>query len=157
MREIKFRGWDKDTNRWYYGSYVRLERTSPYAWSDSPEEATKKFEAEQVDHYIFFTEMNDWGLETKKLRASVDPKSVGQYIGLTDKNGTEIYEGDVVMSNPKQSYDEPTIIEWSNSPSWDQDGNFAMWSGYWHSYALPEEVEVIGNIYENPELIGAAR
>ncbi|HVB24082.1 MAG TPA: YopX family protein [Ktedonobacteraceae bacterium] len=155
MREIKFRGWDKDTERWYYGSYVRLERTTPYPMSQFPEEDKKKFEDEQVDHYIFFTEMNDWGLETKKLRASVDPKSVGQYTGLKDNNRVEIWEGDVVRLSDDQDY----LVDWS-------DGG-----AYFHLIGRDDEIpnggdrllvarlgwiEIIGNIYDNPELFKKA-
>lgn len=164
MREIKFRGWDLDTKRWYYGSYVRLERTTPYPISPDPEGDKKKFEAEQVDHYVFFTEMNDWGLETKKLRASVDPKSVGQYTGLKDKNGVEIYEGTVLRSFTAKKV--PTgrdvegliVVQWEDMI--DDESREGIGVGFnIHNYMLGEDryglspYEVIGNTYENPELL----
>lgn len=82
---------------------------------------------------------------------------VGQFTGLVDKNGKEIYEGDIV----DQSYISPLngekivrhyVIEWDNGkhrmkfikdkPQYDR----FLWMEY-------QRVEVIGNIYENPELL----
>lgn len=109
MRVIRFRGYNKNTKRWYYGSYARLERTTPYPMSQDPEGDAKKFEDEQVDHYIFFTEDNDWGLETRKLKATVDPLSVGQSLNKYDSRNQEIYEGDIVET---EQCEKPATIEW---------------------------------------------
>lgn len=72
---------------------------------------------------------------------------VEQYTGLEDKNGKEIYEGDIV-----KFCDNNYIVKWSET-------NFAfIFSGeqqyYWLSSSKKEDCQVIGNIHENPELIG---
>lgn len=66
-----------------------------------------------------------------------------QYTGLRDKNGKEIYEGDIVKG---LGYDED-LSEVILEPS---GGFYYAWSEYGHS---AEDIEVIGNIYENPELL----
>ena len=68
------------------------------------------------------------------------PVEIMQYTGLKDKNGKEIYEGDVV-TGLYSSLDEPVLIEY-------EDG---YWS--WDYYDVPEYFEIIGNMHENPELL----
>lgn len=79
-----------------------------------------------------------------------------QFIGLKDKNGKEIYEKDVAapMSNDFQpKYKGNWIIDFEDGTfvAKRKDGNYNQWLPYW-SYDI-FAVEIIGNIYENPELI----
>lgn len=76
----------------------------------------------------------------------IDPETVGQYTGLKDKNGTKIFEGDIVLlkgdEEPYQvAFDESCFQVYGNSICYVMD-NF-----YDH------DIEVIGNIYDNPELL----
>jgi len=66
-----------------------------------------------------------------------------QYVGLKDKNGTEIYEGDVIV----WEYNEiPQEVKWDNSIGGYSTKRYHLWRAI-------NKMEVIGNIYENPELL----
>lgn len=95
----------------------------------------------------------------------VDHETLGQFTGLTDKNGVRIFEGDIIRYIPK--YGAPIIgvvvygdysfppentrfhrgcyIKWTSEPSPRQE------LGFW---TMKRKIEVIGNIYDNPELVG---
>lgn len=136
VREIKFRGMDIHGN-WHYGnlSVVNI----PY----------KNIE---VGCYI----SNSAGLPFAYL---LRPETAGQFTGILDKNDKEIYEGDIVAIHNKGEYREEEPVDGKAEVKF-LDGAFICMGFYAmrisKSYSNQDskwEMEVIGNIYENKDLI----
>lgn len=127
MRDINFRGKRTDNGEWVYGVPTKDGRG----------------EMVMVENIFECEEYNCRGANC----LYVDENTVGQYTGLKDKNGTKIFEGDIVLlkgdEEPYQVvFDESCFQVYSDSVCYVMD-NF-------YDY----EIEVIGNIYDNPELLG---
>ncbi len=134
-REIKFRGYWEDgigvDEEWVYG----------FLYIDS----------DDGDYYI-------QDLMNLSESAAIEPKTIGQYTGLKDKNGKEIYEGDVVVA---WSAGYRAVGEVKQRI----DGLWIMYPAYqkgklWGLCPNPKgetSVEIIGNIHENPELLGGTQ
>lgn len=145
MREILFKAKRIDNGEWVEGFYVRQEETS-YCFKEDYER-----HPENTKHYIAFDMMTDWGLLNKHLIAEIDPETLCQYTGMKDKNSNRIWENDIVR------------IE--NSMD-DGIGNIEFYGGMWYVDGEPSntlydiieyddivEMEVVGNVFDNPELM----
>ena len=149
MREIKFRGYDTDSKVWRYGYYFLKEDTtlSPIYNSKEQYEKDKK---ENRHHLILFNGFSDWNLPKPHYQSEVDGDSIGQYTGLKDKDNKEIYEGDIVTDGNVYGavvFDEKHA-QFMIDDIYDEHQDYTDW---WH------EVKIIGNIYENADLLSGQK
>lgn len=128
-REIKFRGWNDKHNKWLYGYYADSQG---------------------------FSIIIDENYEESTLEdVLVNKKTIGQYTGLKDKNGKEIYEGDILITGSTSNltvevvYNEEDTSFILKLTSINEVG--ARTLGSWLS--LGYECAIIGNVYDNPELM----
>ena len=128
MRDTEFRGINVYTNEFVYGNFVNND--VPYRGS------------RQKVYQI----VNEDGIHINVL-----PTTVGQYIGRKDSKGVKIYEGDILKT--KDLYDT-SIPVFLGSVEF-RDCSFVINQGgfCYHYRWMDYEVEVIGNIYENKELL----
>ena len=129
MREILFRGKRKNTGEWLEGNYVHA----------SEGEGTYEYE----QHFIQIVPRYG-GLGAAY---EVIPETVGQWTGLTDKNGKKIFEGDIVYNGSG----DPGIVKWFYGSFVIHFTNGDVWDV--SQYIKEEYTEVIGNIHDNPELL----
>lgn len=82
---------------------------------------------------------------------AVDPETVGQYTGLTDKNGTKIFEGDIVKYGDTV---HNVVFEQRNGTAYFGLVYSTLETLSFGYYQDLKQIEVISNIYDNPELLG---
>lgn len=129
-RQVKFRGKRVDNGEWVYGNYCQ-SMASPNA-------------IQELDYY---------GNCDGKL-FEIDRKTLGQFTGLHDKNDKEIYEGDILKQAPYMCDDRLCFVEY--------DAEVGCGIGFYLRSSLNttigtdewEDFEVVGNIFDNPELLG---
>ena len=134
MREILFRGKRTDNGEWIYGNLFVPDIP------DAPVEICT-------------------GTNRVRITYEVDPDTVGQYTGLTDKNGKPVFEGDIIRSEFSRRLYPVCFGEYYCV---DEDGDEELacgWyckegSGYEIAFGDPDGwASVVGNIHDNPELL----
>lgn len=142
MREILFRGKRLDNGEWEEGDLLRA-----------------KWYLNDVDHHFIFTDAEAFPANEFIGYAEVLPETVGQYTGLKDKNGKRIFEGDVVAQS-WYDFNEPTDDSFGEVCFCECDCSFSVLDfnkksimSMGHGFSYHYEVEIIGNIHDNPELL----
>ena len=135
MREILFRGKTLNGNEWVIGAGVY--KSEGYTWIIT-DDVTK-------------TENRGTGSD------AISPETVGQFTGLTDKNGKKIFEWDILQF----SYTGKNLGVEGKAAVIFENGKFGVLWG-WHKEFVCLDgfanttIEIIGNIHDNPELLGGA-
>ena len=143
MREIKFRAWEPLNKEMHYLDFAL------YDYKDGDCRFVLPSKRQGLRYY---TIMN------------LEAVEVMQFTGLLDKNGKEIFEGDIIKVTGEFAIDDSGIIKWSQQEDdytyhcgfmvdWQEEVKRRSHLSFWANH---REIEIIGNIYENPELLEEA-
>lgn len=130
-------GGDQTKSIWVYGSAVIPIYINTYP--------TKRMEM-VID--VNYDELDYW--QPSYSTCEIIPNTVGQYIGVNDKNGKEIYEGDIVRVI--EDFEEIYVVEWDEDIArYVLTQNGATMCDFGDIYG--DDMEVVGNVYENADLL----
>ena len=146
MREILFRGKRCDNDKWVQGYYIRAD----HHWHKH---------GIHKDWIVCGASANG-GWFALHNKYAVKAETVGQFTGLTDKNGKKIFEGDIVRVLGNQQVDDWKNVDYVALIAF-LDGGFCAIDGTveehgFRRYALARmdfSLEIIGNQFDNPELL----
>lgn len=142
MREILFRGKSTKTNQWIYGGFHIWEKRQVCVFGND------RLKDDEISCVITVNSFADWNMPRTMQAVEVIADTVGQYTGLTDRNGNKIFEGDIV--NILTENEEIGIIVY-------EDGGFIVRADKFSIDFINNingtDVEVIGNKYDNPKLM----
>jgi uncharacterized phage protein (TIGR01671 family) len=128
MREILFRGKRVDNGEWVEGSYIKAN----YHWHNHGIH----------EDWIATNTIQNGGWCNVRIKYAVIPETVGQYTGLTDKNGNRIFEGDIVECFSSDYVGRPKIDTIKVKDMTDYNTMVYL--------NCSNELEIIGNIQDSP-------
>lgn len=148
MRRIVFRGKHKTNGEWVEGGLYEHE---PPLVGIVPE----GYIPEKSKWFIVKTGFADWNMPRASEFFEIDPDTVGQYTGLTDRNGKRIFEGDILRLYsvfPKELYRAPCVVVYGTFNCECCHGVYGWWfrNGDIRDH---KRYEIVGNIHDNPELL----
>ena len=146
MREILFRGKRCDNDEWVQGYYIRAD----HHWHNHGIHKD----------WITLGASANGGWFALHNKYAVKSETVGQFTGLTDKNGKRIFEGDIVHILGNQDVEDWKNVDYNALIAF-IDGGFCAIDGTIEEHAFRRyalalmdfDLEVIGNIHDNPELL----
>ena len=133
MRKIKFRGKRIDNGEWVVGSLIN------------------KIKPTEIEDVFWASLIHDGALTA----VEVNPETVGQFTGLHDKNGVEVWEGDIVRCGygvGQVIYNAGCfMVQWID----DKEAYMEFFFSKKGMYARKDDelFEIIGNVFDNPELL----
>lgn len=139
-REILFRGKRLDGGEWVEGNYYESSISGCFI-------------LQNVQKKTVNARTGVFSMRDVPIPYEVDPATVGQYVGMPDKNGTKIFDGDLLKYTGYED-DTPYRVFWKHTGWYIQYENRQPES---LGISLPEDWEIIGNIYDNPELLEATK
>lgn len=132
MRKIMFRG-KNSIGDWWYGNLI-----------------TREYIKDGQTKHLY--EISD--ITTSNFCTGIIPETVGQFTGLTDKNGKEVFEGDICNCNYGYTSDKIGVVYYEDGCFYVDDkhpsGNMPLKTLVKNE---GNRIEVIGNIHDNPELL----
>ena len=129
-REIKFRVWNK-TENWYDTEFYI-----------------------HADGYIYQDSRTRWDISDQAIESAYDELIIEQFTGLKDKNGKEIYEGDIVTHAKESNRTSKCTMIGCDEVIWDKhQAKFDLGKNDTSLGMIYKSYEIIGNIHQNPELL----
>lgn len=125
MREILFRGKRMSDGEWLYGSLLQVNRKGA----------------------------TECCIHSDRYSHLIDHATVGQFTGLTDKNGKKIFEGDILATKLFGEHIDKGVVRYGNYNCSCCDGVYGWYVDGGDIRGAEDLCEVIGNIHDNPELM----
>ena len=132
MKEILFRAKAKEDGKWIEGFPVRIYDYGGLVWDIHP----------------FNTNF--------EITRSVDPKTIGQFIGITDKNGKKVFEGDIIIicyEADGEDFCETKRVHYNEKECCWYPMRWEECCEYCGHYTEIKSIEIIGNIHDNANLL----
>jgi len=143
----EYRGFSIEDDKWIYGSLIN----NAFFKKGTKEACCYIFDNEMAPDYDCWEDIAEW-----ISYLEVDPKSIGQYIGMKDKNDDKLYKGDIVQYIIAWPEDGNPIMTRKEIIYDDENLCFCLkYSQQLLTCQFSHEFEKVGNVYENPELVKA--